>query len=90
MDECEHFSQISTEITIETPETTDGCYECLKIDGTWLHLRQCMACGKVHCCDSSPNQHATKHYKQSSHPVVKILEQPYLWCYVDEDIKEIK
>jgi len=53
------------------PATVAGCEECLKIGGTWMHLRMCMTCGTIRCCDSSPNQHASKHAAESEHPIMR-------------------
>jgi hypothetical protein len=65
---------------------TDGCEECLKLGDTWVHLRRCLHCGHVGCCDSSKNRHATKHYELTHHPVVQSYEpmETWKWCYVDE------
>lgn len=64
------------------------CQECVKTGDSWVHLRKCVECGTVLCCDSSPNQHATKHHKASGHPVVISAEpgEYWAWCYVDEQI----
>ena len=64
----------------------EGCAECLAKGDEWVHLRMFMACGAVRCCDSSPNQHASKHAKKPGHPIAKSLEpgEGWLWCYVDE------
>ena len=82
MDACEHLDQIQ----VEVPEQFDGCEECLKIGGTWVHLRVCRSCGKVGCCDSSPNKHASAHAESDGHPIVSSLEpgEDWSWCYVDE------
>jgi hypothetical protein len=79
---CEHLDQI----TIDPPESVEGCEDCLAIGGRWLHLRVCMSCGHVGCCDSSPNQHASKHAASSAHPIVRSMEpgESWLWCYEDE------
>ena len=58
-----------------------GCVECLASGGWWLHLRRCAECGHVGCCDSSPGQHATKHYHQSRHPVIASFEPGEDWFY---------
>ena len=67
------------------PRTPDGCEDCLKAGSRWVHLRLC-ACGHVGCCDSSPNRHATGHFKTVGHPVVASYErgERWAWCYVDE------
>jgi hypothetical protein len=66
--------------------SADGCEDCLRIGGTWLHLRACMACGHVGCCDQSPNKHASAHWRASTHPIVKSLEpgEEWGWCYPDK------
>jgi uncharacterized UBP type Zn finger protein len=68
------------------PSSTDGCEDCLRIGGKWVHLRLCLECGHVGCCDSSPNRHATKHFHATSHPVIRSFEpgEDWGWCYVDE------
>ena len=79
---CTHLDQIQ----VEPPEEVPGCEDCLKIGGRWVHLRVCRSCGHVGCCDSSPNQHASKHGAASGHPIVSSLEpgEDWSWCYVDE------
>jgi CPA1 family monovalent cation:H+ antiporter len=67
--------------------TTDGCADCLASGRRdWVHLRLCMTCGHVGCCDSSPGRHATKHFLATAHPIVRSLEpgEDWFWCYVDE------
>ncbi len=63
-----------------------GCEDCLKIGGRWVHLRLCLTCGHVGCCDSSPNRHASAHFQASRHPIVQSFEpgEDWRWCYVDE------
>jgi uncharacterized UBP type Zn finger protein len=63
-----------------------GCEECLKLGMGWVHLRMCLTCGHIGCCDSSPAKHATKHYHRTSHPVMASFEpgERWAWCYVDE------
>jgi uncharacterized UBP type Zn finger protein len=80
---CSHLEQI--EVT-ELPETIEGCEECLKIGSGWVHLRMCMTCGEIGCCDSSPNRHATAHAGQSGHPIIRSAElgEDWSWCYIDE------
>jgi uncharacterized UBP type Zn finger protein len=70
----------------ELPESVDGCEECLKIGDPWLHLRICLICGKVGCCDDSPKRHATRHFTETGHPIIRSLEpgEQWSWCYVDE------
>ena len=66
--------------------STQGCEECLKTGDSWLHLRICMECGHVGCCDSSKNKHATKHFHISTHPVIRSLQPNEEWgyCYIDD------
>ena len=66
------------------------CDDCVKIGATWVHLRTCQNCGGTHCCDSSPNRHATKHAKASGHPVVASAErgERWLYCYPDDAFAE--
>ena len=68
------------------PARSNGCQECLKLGDSWVHLRRCLHCGHVGCCDSSKNKHATKHYQETSHPVVQSFEpgEEWRWCYVDK------
>jgi hypothetical protein len=66
------------------------CEECMKIGATWLHLRTCQACGGTRCCDSSPNQHASKHAAASGHPVVASAEpgERWVYCFPDDAFAE--
>lgn len=81
MEGCEHLA----EMRVVTP-SADGCEDCLKIGGRWVHLRLCEICGHVGCCDQSPNQHATKHFKAVGHPMIKSFEAGEDWgyCYPDD------
>jgi uncharacterized UBP type Zn finger protein len=83
MSVCDHLDQIELR---ELPRSVEGCEECLRTGGKWLHLRICLTCGKVGCCDSSPNRHATAHYHHSKHPIIRSLEpgEDWSWCYIDE------
>lgn len=67
--------------------TEHVCPECVAMGDTWVHLRICMICGHVGCCDNSKNRHATKHYHTTQHPIVKTIEDEpeWAWCYVDEE-----
>jgi uncharacterized UBP type Zn finger protein len=80
--QCAHLSSIRD----AQPKTPDGCEECLASGDRWVHLRLCMTCGHVGCCDSSPNRHATAHAYAASHPIIRSLErgEDWSWCYVDE------
>jgi CPA1 family monovalent cation:H+ antiporter len=68
------------------PRTPEGCEDCLAQGTQWVHLRLCMECGRVGCCDSSPERHATRHFEASNHPVIRSFEagEAWLWCFVDE------
>ncbi len=68
-----------------TPHST-GCEDCLKLGDTWVHLRLCLSCGHVGCCDSSKNKHATMHFQHSHHPIVRSFEpgEDWMWCYEDQ------
>lgn len=70
----------------EVTSDATGCEECLKLGDRWLHLRICMQCGRVGCCDSSKNKHASKHYAASGHPVIRSYEprDEWAWCFPDE------
>lgn len=86
MTTCEHLLQARDDVT---PESTDGCVDCLTEGRTdWVHLRLCLECGHVACCDSSPCRHATRHFMDTKHPVMRSFEagQRWRWCYVDEII----
>jgi hypothetical protein len=80
---CTHLDQIKL---TEPAGRVAGCEECLKIGGWWVHLRMCETCGKVSCCDSSPNRHASRHAGTDGHPIARSLEpgEDWSWCYVDE------
>lgn len=80
---CTHLDQIAVR---ELPASVDGCEDCLRTGSKWLHLRICLMCGHVGCCDDSPERHATAHAQTASHPVIRSLEagEQWCWCYVDE------
>jgi len=80
---CPHVSTLAP----VAPRTPQGCEECLKTGSGWVHLRLCLTCGHVGCCDSSPNRHATKHVHKAGHPVVASFEpgERWAWCYADEE-----
>ena len=81
MEACEHL-----EAPDNAPAKSDGCEECLKMGDSWVHLRLCLSCGHVGCCDSSKNKHATKHFHATKHPIVRSQEpgENWMWCYVDD------
>lgn len=79
---CQHMNTVR-----EVVPSADGCEDCLRIGGRWLHLRLCMACGHVGCCDSSPNKHASAHYRQhQDHPLIRSFEpdEAWWWCFPEE------
>ncbi|HEV7494266.1 UBP-type zinc finger domain-containing protein [Baekduia sp.] len=80
---CTHLDTI--EIT-ELPEEVAGCEDCLASGGVWLHLRICLACGHVGCCDDSPGKHASAHAAADDHPLIRSLEpgEEWCWCFVDD------
>jgi uncharacterized UBP type Zn finger protein len=79
--ECTHLDQIHN-----VHPHTKGCEECLKMGSRWVHLRLCLVCGHVGCCDSSPNKHATKHFHATNHAIIRSFEpgENWGWCYLDE------
>ena len=86
MNTCAHVSMIR-----EVVPSADGCEDSLKIGDEWVHLRLCQTCGHVGCCDSSKNKHATKHFREVRHPIVKSFQpgEDWLWCYVDQTFLEL-
>jgi len=83
MTTCAHLDRIEV---IELPAAIAGCEECLRIGSPWVHLRMCLTCGKIGCCDSSPNQHARRHAGEDDHPIARSAErgEDWSWCFVDE------
>lgn len=79
--ECTHTSRIRV-----TNTDSHRCEECVKLGDTWVHLRLCLECGHVGCCDSSKNKHATLHYGATQHPLIRSIEpgEQWVWCYPDE------
>jgi uncharacterized UBP type Zn finger protein len=79
---CTHVD--SVQIT-ELPDEVPGCAACLEMGDQWCHLRICLTCGNVGCCDSSPNRHATKHASESGHPIMRSIQpgEDWSWCFVD-------
>jgi len=82
---CQHLAHSKY-----TAPKTHLCAECVAMGDTWVHLRTCLECGHVGCCDSSKNKHATKHYHATSHPVIASAQphERWLWCYADEQWME--
>ncbi len=81
--ECSHLDLIQ-----EVTPSAEGCEDCLKIGDTWVHLRLCLICGHVGCCDNSKNKHATAHFHTTGHPLMMSFEpdEDWMWCYVDETL----
>ena len=81
MRKCIHTDQIR-----DVKPSADGCEECLKLGDPWVHLRICQICGHVGCCDSSKNRHATKHFHETGHPIIKSFElgEDWLYCYIEQ------
>ena len=89
MADCAHLDQARPPVE---PDSRDGCTDCLR-EGradvtTWVHLRKCLDCGHVACCDSSPPKHARAHFQSTSHPVMQSFQpgEQWVWCYVDETL----
>jgi uncharacterized UBP type Zn finger protein len=82
---CAHLDQVTIADVPQRAEVP-GCEECLKIGGRWVHLRVCRSCGKIGCCDSSPNRHASRHAHEDSHPIMSSIEpgEDWSWCVLDE------
>jgi hypothetical protein len=83
MSACTHLDHI--QIT-ELPGAVEGCEDCLAAGTEWLHLRICLECGHVGCCDDSPQRHATAHARERDHPIIRSLEprEDWCWCFVDQ------
>jgi uncharacterized UBP type Zn finger protein len=78
---CEHLKTAG-----HHKPASQGCEECIALGDTWVHLRLCLTCGHVGCCDDSKNKHATKHYHSTHHPVIRSFQpgENWRWCFVDE------
>jgi uncharacterized UBP type Zn finger protein len=83
MPKCTHLDSIRV---TQLPEAVDGCEDCLATGDPWLHLRICLQCGHVGCCDDSPNRHASRHAEADGHPIIRSLEpgEVWSWCFPDE------
>jgi uncharacterized UBP type Zn finger protein len=81
MKQCTHLEQVRV-----TETDTRVCEDCVKTGDRWVHLRMCLTCGHVGCCDSSKNKHATRHFHETGHPLARSIEsgERWIWCYVDE------
>jgi uncharacterized UBP type Zn finger protein len=88
MASCTHLDQV----LVDRPDEVEGCEECLAIGASWVHLRVCRTCGRVGCCDSSPNRHASKHARADAHPIVTSVQPGEYWsyCFVDDVAFEIR
>jgi uncharacterized UBP type Zn finger protein len=84
---CTHLDTVDASLT----PSGKGCKECLETGGRWVHLRLCLHCGHVGCCDSSPNTHATKHANATEHPLVRSYEpfEDWWYCYPDDLVFEV-
>jgi Zn-finger in ubiquitin-hydrolases and other protein len=80
---CSHLDSIEL---VDLPHDIRGCEDWLAIGARWVHPRMCQTCGKIACCDSSPNRHASAHARSSGHPIARSAEpgETWSWCYVDE------
>ncbi len=80
-DRCTHQALIR-----DVTSSAEGCEACLAVGDTWVHLRLCLTCGNVGCCDDSKNTHARKHAQATDHPIIKSFEpgEFWMWCYPDE------
>lgn len=82
---CDHLGEIT-----ETGPGADVCTACVAIGSDWVHLRQCRTCGATGCCDTSPNKHASAHFRETGHPIMRALDegQTWSWCFVDKETLE--
>jgi thioredoxin reductase (NADPH) len=87
---CEHLNSVTPGRSEGVQPSALGCEDCLASGASWVHLRLCLTCGHVGCCDSSPNRHATRHFHETSHPVVKSFEpgEDWAWCFPDAELVE--
>jgi Zn-finger in ubiquitin-hydrolases and other protein len=78
---CQHLGDLAD----VRPSSTDGCEDCLREGTRWVHLRECLNCGHIGCCDNSPRRHATAHFHRTSHPLMRSFEpgEDWAWCYPD-------
>ena len=83
MEACPHEDLVDPNVVPRTPK---GCEECLQMGDTWVHLRLCLTCGHVGCCNDSRNKHATAHFHETGHAIVRSFEpgETWMWCYEDE------
>jgi uncharacterized UBP type Zn finger protein len=85
---CTHLDHV---LVTELPDAVPGCEDCLLTGDPWLHLRICLECGHVGCCDDSPNRHASAHNRSSGHPIIRSIEprEDWSWCFIDETMMRI-
>ncbi|WP_432535007.1 UBP-type zinc finger domain-containing protein [Kineococcus arenarius] len=78
---CTHLAAVNE----DAAPSAEGCEDCLRTGGRWVHLRMCSSCGHIGCCDSSPSTHATAHHRSTGHPLVRSYEpgEEWYWCYSD-------
>jgi uncharacterized UBP type Zn finger protein len=83
MTTCTHLDSVKV---MQLPDSVEGCEDCLREGSVWLHLRMCLTCGHVGCCDDSPGRHATAHHDRTGHHLIRSLEpgEQWSWCYEDE------
>ena len=86
---CIHLDAADRDVV---PSDADGCHECLLSGERWVHLRLCAVCGHVGCCDSSPNRHATAHFHDSAHPLIRSYErgEDFWYCYPEDVIFQVE
>jgi uncharacterized UBP type Zn finger protein len=79
---CTHTDQIREDVI----PSAEGCEECLRMGDEWVHLRECLICGHIGCCDQSENKHATRHFHSTGHPIIQSFEpgEDWRYCYVDD------
>ena len=84
---CPHIATLEP-----VPPKSTVCDQCVALGDTWVHLRACLECGNVGCCDESKNKHATRHYRATGHPLMQTLEpgEDWIWCYVDRVAMEFR
>jgi uncharacterized UBP type Zn finger protein len=80
---CTHLDHVQV---TQLPKSVEGCEDCLAVGTKWLHLRICLECGHVGCCDDSPNRHASAHAERTDHPIIRSLQpgEDWSWCFVDQ------
>jgi hypothetical protein len=85
---CTHLDHVNV---TDLPDAVEGCEDCLASGDRWVHLRICLECGKVGCCDSSPNRHASKHAQSSGHPIMRSIEpgEDWSWCFLDRTLVQV-